>query len=170
MVATVSQELRSKLRTVPAVPIVHLKRAIMILEPPSDVTLKAKEAVRSLLPGLVWTSLTLVSQMEEKTLHPSAPELASLPSTSTIVEPPRKKKKGPKGPNPLSVKKKKSKPDQSASAPRKSGSQEMEAGAKRKRDDVNEVGEHPSVEGSNGHKRKRRRKTHEDSGPVAGDE
>ncbi|KAH9937615.1 Fcf1-domain-containing protein, partial [Fomitopsis serialis] len=88
VIATQSHELRVKLRTVPAVPLVHINRSVMILEPPSKATLEAKESA------------------EEQVLHPSAPEIAVLPSTSAPTETP-KKKKGPKGPNPLSVKKKK---------------------------------------------------------------
>lgn len=45
-IATQSQALRVKLRLIPAVPIVHVKRAVMILEPPSDVTLQVKQQVR----------------------------------------------------------------------------------------------------------------------------
>ncbi|KAI0735249.1 Fcf1-domain-containing protein, partial [Earliella scabrosa] len=88
VVATQSQELRQKLRAIPAVPIVHMNRSVMILEPPSDATLRAKALA------------------EEQALHPTAPEAAKLP-TAAPSEPPKKKKKGPKGPNPLSVKKKK---------------------------------------------------------------
>lgn len=50
--ATQSQTLRIKLRLIPAVPIVHINRAVMILEPPSDVTSKAKQqACRPLRSG-----------------------------------------------------------------------------------------------------------------------
>jgi U3 small nucleolar RNA-associated protein 23 len=58
----------------------------MVLEPPSDTTVKTKEAV------------------EEQALHPTPSDLALVPTTT--AELPRKKK-GPKGPNPMSVKKKK---------------------------------------------------------------
>lgn len=47
VLATQSQELRQKLRTIPAVPIVHVNRSVMILEPPSDATLRAKALVRT---------------------------------------------------------------------------------------------------------------------------
>lgn len=47
VIATQSQPLRVKLRSIPAVPIVHVNRSVMVLEPPSDTTLKTKEAVRS---------------------------------------------------------------------------------------------------------------------------
>jgi len=87
VIASQSQPLRVKLRTIPAVPIVHVNRSVMVLEPPSDATLKTKE------------------MKEEEALHPSAPDMA-LAGASTVAEPVRKRKKGPKGPNPLSVKKK----------------------------------------------------------------
>ncbi|KAJ8580451.1 Fcf1-domain-containing protein, partial [Rhizopogon salebrosus TDB-379] len=85
VVATQLQSLRNGLRIVPAVPVVHINRAVMVLEPPSEATLKAKE------------------RTEEQSLHPSAPELAAVPK----IKPLQKKRKGPKGPNPLSIKKKK---------------------------------------------------------------
>ena len=45
VVATQSHPLRISLRAVPGVPIVHVKRAVMILEPASDATLRAKNCV-----------------------------------------------------------------------------------------------------------------------------
>lgn len=150
VIATQSQELRTKLRAIPAVPIVHINRSVMILEPPSKATLEAKESV------------------EEKALHPSAPEIAILPST--VPDEPPKKKKGPKGPNPLSVKKKKAKPP---SAPKESKSEQHknQIGEKRKRTDGDLAEQSRSPEESSGHKRKRRRKAHASSGGAddAGD-
>ena len=49
VIATQSPALRSALRSVPAVPVVHINRSVMILEPPSDITLRAKELVGSYL-------------------------------------------------------------------------------------------------------------------------
>ena len=46
VVATQSQPLRSKLRGIPAVPVVHMNRSVMILEPMSDTTAQAKARVR----------------------------------------------------------------------------------------------------------------------------
>lgn len=51
VLAIQAQELRQKLRAIPAVPIVHVNRSVMILEPPSDATLRAKALVRTLLPN-----------------------------------------------------------------------------------------------------------------------
>ena len=45
VLATQSLELRQHLRAVPAVPIVHMNRSVMILEPVSDATLRAKALV-----------------------------------------------------------------------------------------------------------------------------
>ena len=50
--------------------------------------------------------------MEEKALLPSAPERSQI-STERAMEAPKRKKRGPKAPNPLSVKKKKVKTDDS---------------------------------------------------------
>lgn len=49
VIATQSQTLRIKLRLIPAVPIVRINRAVMILEPPSDATLRAKQQACHLL-------------------------------------------------------------------------------------------------------------------------
>lgn len=48
VVATQLQPLRAKLRAIPATPLVHITRSVMILEPPSDATLEAKEIVRKI--------------------------------------------------------------------------------------------------------------------------
>lgn len=46
VIASQSQPLRSKLRSIPAVPLVHINRAVMVLEPPSDTTLASKQKAR----------------------------------------------------------------------------------------------------------------------------
>lgn len=43
--ATQSHPLRVKLRSIPAAPIVHLNRSVMVLEPPSNTTLSTKRTV-----------------------------------------------------------------------------------------------------------------------------
>ncbi|KAG8219956.1 PIN domain-like protein, partial [Butyriboletus roseoflavus] len=85
VIATQSKTLRIKLRLIPAVPIVHINRAVMILEPPNDATLKAKQqACLPLRPGHAATNSW---------------------ELTPLVEPPRRRRT-PKGPNPLSMKKK----------------------------------------------------------------
>ncbi|KDR85169.1 hypothetical protein GALMADRAFT_83644 [Galerina marginata CBS 339.88] len=87
VIATQSHPLRVKLRSIPATPIVHINRSVMVLEPPSDITLRAK-------------LLT-----EEQSLHATGQDLSLVDHPASEERP--KKRKGPKGPNPLSVKKKK---------------------------------------------------------------
>ncbi|KAH9857848.1 Fcf1-domain-containing protein [Lenzites betulinus] len=138
VVATQSQDLRPTLRAVPGVPIVHMNRSVMILEPPSDATLRVK------------------ALEESKALLPSGSEAATLPAAPT-QEPPKKRKKGPKGPNPLSVKKKKS---QTEGSTKKSAGEAPRAqvGEKRKRDVEAEPSVPTSIPEDSGHKRKRRRR------------
>jgi U3 small nucleolar RNA-associated protein 23 len=103
VIATQSQPLRARLRTIPAVPLLHINRSVMVLEPPSDVTIKAKEAVSSSI--LHEPPMTLDDdQTEEQDLHVKPSDLALVGTPN--AEPVKKKRKGPKGPNPLSVKKK----------------------------------------------------------------
>ena len=88
------------------------------------------------------------------------PELKSVAGSSTSIQPTRKKKKGPKGPNPLSVKKKKPKDrPQPGKAP---ASEKISAGSKRKFEQVvvNAVRIHDddTIE-----KHKRRKKSDSDS-------
>jgi U3 small nucleolar RNA-associated protein 23 len=103
----------------------------------------------------------------------------ALISTTKPEEPPRKRKKGPKGPNPLSVKKKKVTPESASAAKKNKGKEkaktaqgptvfgEVKVGEKRKREQVDPRTEelhhdHDDQTGSKslagGHKRKRRRK------------
>ncbi|KAJ7666411.1 Fcf1-domain-containing protein [Mycena rosella] len=127
VIATQSQPLRVKLRSIPAVPIVHVNRSVMVLEPPSDATIRSKEYT------------------EEQALHPTGSEQQSLARPSSSTEPPRKKKKGPKGPNPLSMKKKKvetaSKPpakDKGKGKEKEQPAKDAAVGEKRKRDDADD--------------------------------
>ena len=46
VIATQSQPLRVSLRAIPGVPIVHINRSVMVLEPASDATLQFKQRVR----------------------------------------------------------------------------------------------------------------------------
>jgi len=159
VVATQSHPLRVKLRSIPGVPILHINRSVMILEPPSDITLRAKELA------------------EQEALNPSTSEAAKLKAAAPVPEPP-KKKKGPKGPNPLSVKKKKvvmeqqsgkmdkgkgkTKPAGSTAKTSPSESAKPKAGEKRKRveDAAKDSGDGgDTLHSGGGHKRKRRRKT-----------
>jgi len=97
----------------------------MILEPASDATLRAKH------------------RAEQDALVPSTSERAILNAATPQVEHVPKKKRGPKGPNPLSVKKKKP----SVQEPKKANfastaqGEQVEARGKRKRDESDSNGE-----------------------------
>ncbi|EIW86557.1 hypothetical protein CONPUDRAFT_133964 [Coniophora puteana RWD-64-598 SS2] len=86
VVATKSHELRAHLRGVAGTPVIHVNRSVVILEPPSDATLKAKE------------------RAEDQSQNPEDRDLVLLPQRTEAAT--NVKKKGPKGPNPLSVKRK----------------------------------------------------------------
>ncbi|KAF8559251.1 hypothetical protein OG21DRAFT_1493186 [Imleria badia] len=133
VVATQSHALRVKLRLIPAVPIVHINRAVMILEPPSDATLKAKQ------------------QNEENAFQPSVAELATIRADNPAE--PHRRRKGPKGPNPLSVKKKAASLAGQHISTRTSDMAEPVTGHKRENADVEDNAIAPTAR-----KRKRRRK------------
>jgi U3 small nucleolar RNA-associated protein 23 len=99
-------------------------------------------------------------QAEHQILLPSISEATQLAAVAPpSEEPPRKKRKGPKGPNPLSVKSKKTMPSEKAiskSASVRLTGKVANTGEKRKHvadDEVEDGGR------NTGHKRKRRRKT-----------
>lgn len=97
IVATQNVKLRRQLRGVPGVPLVFMNRSVMVMEPASDATMRAATMSENakLTAGLNDTKIGYVKKETE-------PEEKS--------EPPKKKRKGPKEPNPLSIKKKKTAP------------------------------------------------------------
>ncbi|KAK0208575.1 Fcf1-domain-containing protein [Desarmillaria ectypa] len=159
VIVSQSQPLRSKLRSIPAVPLVHINRSVMVFEPPSDTTLASKQKVHHIFMA---HPADLTS--EEESLHPTAPDIALVGPSS---DPPPKKRKGPKGPNPLSVKKKKV---DNPPTKGKNTSKRMHNDSttltekKRKRDEDEDEGVDPEPENAvrSGRKRKRRRKVTED--------
>ncbi|KAI6143251.1 PIN domain-like protein [Pisolithus tinctorius] len=122
-----------KLRLIPGVPIIHINR---------EETLRVKQ------------------QKEQEALGPAAAESVKLPQQPS--NPPRKKK-GPKGPNPLSMKKKVARPA-SVRIPRQSDStappspSDLSIGEKRKREENDE---------QLAATRKRRRRRKHGSGPTS---
>ncbi|KAG5362967.1 rRNA-processing protein [Yarrowia sp. B02] len=86
VVATQDPSLRGRLRSIPGVPLIHMNRAIMLLEPFSPASERARQLIES---SKLTSGLNAVKR--------KAPE----------GEEEVKKRKGPKAPNPLSVKKKK---------------------------------------------------------------
>jgi U3 small nucleolar RNA-associated protein 23 len=87
ILATQDDKLRSEMRLVPGVPMVYIRRAVMIMEPPSSATMGRRDEIERKKLGL---GDTMGKRKREE----------------GDVERPAKKRKGPKEPNPLSVKKK----------------------------------------------------------------
>lgn len=83
VVATQKPKLRIYFRSIPAVPLVHIKRSVMVLEPMAEATQEARKHIEA---AKLQTGLNI---------QPSHPESSEKGS----------RLKGPKGPNPLSVKK-----------------------------------------------------------------
>jgi len=81
------------MRQIPGVPMVFIRRAVMIMEPPSPATLERR---------------TLLEKEKLGGLESSVKRKRGDESEETA----RKKKRGPKEPNPLSIKKKKKPPTQ----------------------------------------------------------
>jgi len=92
VLATQDDALRVEMRLVPGVPMVYIRRAVMIMEPPSPATLTKREVLE-----------------REKLGGGGNPGKRKRDGDGDGVEESgkKKKKRGPKEPNPLSVKKKK---------------------------------------------------------------
>ncbi|KAJ2456815.1 hypothetical protein GGF42_003047 [Coemansia sp. RSA 2424] len=104
-VAVQDDELRAKLRTIPGVPILHVKQSVVVLERKSQVAQEASKQMERDKLGL--------SELERSMLK------AVKKQANEAKNERRKKKKklaGPKGPNPLSMKKAASKKSQPAKA------------------------------------------------------
>ncbi|EGV66142.1 hypothetical protein CANTEDRAFT_112567 [Yamadazyma tenuis ATCC 10573] len=107
VIATQHVELRNRMRTVPGVPFVFMKNSVMVMDSISSASLRYAEKLESskLTGGLNDVKVGTKRDLEEEEDG----------EENKSVKPVVKKKKGPKGPNPLSVKKKKSKEDEKVS-------------------------------------------------------
>lgn len=97
-------ELRRKLRKVAGVPLVYMNRSVMVLEPLSDASSLAQK------------------EFENSKLRQGLNDIDSgknVPEHSEEVKENAKKRKGPKEPNPLSIKRKQAKSDTPAEAPKR---------------------------------------------------
>ncbi|KAF5096139.1 hypothetical protein D0Z00_002884 [Geotrichum galactomycetum] len=114
VVATQKDKLRQRLRRVPAVPLLYVNRSVMIMEPMSSVTERARELIeRGKLVGGLNEVATANNKKRKKSEDDSGSESESdnddekEGSEAEADKPKVKKRKGPKQPNPLSIKKKK---------------------------------------------------------------
>lgn len=110
IVAVQDEEVRRWCRGVRGVPLVYVKRSVMVMEPMNEGSLGVREGVekgkmRSGLRGRVGDVLGKRKRGEE---DGAGQEQEGADEAGTAAKPEKKaRKKGPKGPNPLSVKKSK---------------------------------------------------------------
>ncbi len=122
IVATQDRGLRNTLRDIPGVPLVYINRSVMILEPPSRATLDIKVRGEKEKMGLTKDEIKVlkkripISSKDGKSgnvvtessgigaLDEGADEGVDGPQEQPD-RPKRKRKRGPKEPNPLSIKK-----------------------------------------------------------------
>lgn len=116
VVASQNQDLRRMLRGVRGVPLIYIKRSVMILEPMSDesVQLRAREERSKFRAGLKPTIGKRKRDEKEDEDDDAGKSSVEDMGKTFSTEPKKKNKKrpGPKGPNPLSVKKAKKKPQE----------------------------------------------------------
>ncbi|KAJ1718766.1 hypothetical protein LPJ61_006483 [Coemansia biformis] len=98
ILAVQDEALRAKLRRIVGVPIVHIKQGLVILEPTPANTRALANAQEPNKPVL--------SEMERQMLKSLKVEARGAKVAKRALAP-KRKKKGPKGPNPLSAKKSK---------------------------------------------------------------
>ena len=104
VVASQNIDIRRKLRKVPGVPLVHMSRAVMIMEPLSDTSVRLSKKLEhdKLYKGLNDPKYTGLEQDDEVKESDNPKEKDAKPE-----EPKKSRKRGPKQPNPLSIKKRK---------------------------------------------------------------
>ncbi|KAK4629500.1 rRNA-processing protein utp23 [Fulvia fulva] len=114
VVATQELEIRQKLRAIPGVPLVYINRSVMILEPMASTSEKVKEVEEKakIRAGLkTRRGATLAGAGEKRKRDDEGGEDGDQAEGGAEPAKKKPKAKGPKGPNPLAVKKaKKEKP------------------------------------------------------------
>lgn len=157
VVATQSDELRRDLRKVVGVPLVYVRRSVMILEPMARATevVREEEARGKVRAGLVGRRGALAG-IGEKRKREDGEDEEGAKEGKDEAEKKKRKTKGPKGPNPLSAKKAKPKPTEEVerAAVRKASKKDPQAAEKAGLEPVHgEDGEAQETK-----KRKRKRK------------
>ncbi|KAK1965581.1 hypothetical protein LY78DRAFT_670346 [Colletotrichum sublineola] len=104
-VASQSADVRRMLREIPGVPQIYIKRSVMILEPMAteSLAIRTKEEKSKFRDGIIRPEKKRKREDDDDDGHESGKE-GKIPASGT-QEKKSYKKKGPKGPNPLAVKK-----------------------------------------------------------------
>jgi U3 small nucleolar RNA-associated protein 23 len=143
VVASQDDQVRAKMRSIPGVPLIYIKRSIMIMEPMAGASgdVRAREEKGKLKLGISRTS-GRGSVLGKRSREDGEVGGESMENGGEAQDEPtsRKKSRGPKGPNPLSNKKPKarkasesSKPTTAESKPKRVDDTEGEAANKKRR-------------------------------------
>lgn len=139
VIASNNYDLRKSLRYVPGVPMIFMNRAVMVMEPISHASNNFATKVER---AKLTSGLNDAKYGKEKVVKPTKTENGD----DTITAPKSKKRKGPSGPNPLSVKKKKTE------GPQKGDSEKSDKKSRRRKHGKST--ETDQNEASNGHNEK----------------
>ena len=178
VVASQEDDVRRKLREVPGVPLVYVKRSVMVMEPMAEGSVGVREGVErgKFRAGLKGRNLSGVKRkrVAEDEADPEkvaggrdAPRPGGEDDVERVVK--KRKARGPKGPNPLSVKKpkkEKSQPeaeDHQERGPRKADKEEVDVG-RRPADDASII--EASADGAENTTAKRKRKRKHNPGQI----
>ena len=114
IVAAQEPEIRGKMRSIPGVPLIYITRSIVLLEPMSGVSTDTRERAErgKFREGIRGTRKRKRDEQEDTLVGEEVPGRARQDQEGPQVRKKGKWAKGPKGPNPLSVKKPKKRENQ----------------------------------------------------------
>jgi U3 small nucleolar RNA-associated protein 23 len=114
IVAAQEPEIRGKMRSIPGVPLIYITRSIVLLEPISGVSTDTRERTEreKFREGIRGTRKRKRDEQEDTLVGEEVPGRARQDREGPQVQKKGKRAKGPKGPNPLSVKKPKKRENQ----------------------------------------------------------
>ncbi|KAI5798904.1 Fcf1-domain-containing protein [Geopyxis carbonaria] len=133
-IAAMNKEIRTNMREVPGVPSIVINRSVMILEPMTDATKFRRDRMER---GKILAGITGGRQPEQvgekrKRTEDGEEEKEGGDGAEAAEKKKKKKQRGPKGVNPLAMKKKKPKASEGGAAKKEDGA-ETEAQAKKRR-------------------------------------
>jgi U3 small nucleolar RNA-associated protein 23 len=114
IVAAQEPEIRDEMRSIPGVPLIYITRSIILLEPMSGLSTDIRERAEGekFRGGIRETRKRKRDTQEDTLVGEEVPGQARQHQKGPQVQKKRKWAKGPKGPNPLSVKKPRKKENQ----------------------------------------------------------
>jgi U3 small nucleolar RNA-associated protein 23 len=178
VIASQDQKVRSAMRKITGVPLIYVNRSVMIMEPMATQTEEFREAeemgkVRAGLKGRRGAApeQVLKRKRDDEDDDEEGEAKDDAPAQDTDAAPKKRVKKGPKGPNPLSVKKSKkqtTKEEAEKQAIRKATKLDPQAAEKALGADVAvEMTENDASEAAG---KKRRRRKHKTAGDSTADQ